>query len=32
MGAGTSGEFAFTLVDKLLTKSDSDNVRIAMVY
>ena len=32
MGAGTSGEFAFTLVDKLLTKSDSDNLRIAMVY
>ena len=32
MGAGTSGEFAFTLVDKLLTKKDSDNLRIAMVY
>ncbi len=32
MGAGTSGEFAFTLVDKLLSKNDSDNLRIAMVY
>ena len=32
MGAGTSGEFAFTLVDKLLTKSESDSLRIAMVY
>jgi 4-methyl-5(b-hydroxyethyl)-thiazole monophosphate biosynthesis len=32
MGPGTSGEFAFTLVDKLVTKKDSDNLRIAMVY
>lgn len=32
MGAGTSGEFAFVLVDKLLTKKDSDSLRIAMVY
>lgn len=32
MGAGTSGEFAFTLVDKLASKSESDNLRISMVY
>lgn len=32
MGAGTSGEFAFTLVDKLLTKRESDSLRISMVY
>lgn len=32
MGAGTSGEFAFTLVDKLLTRSESDSLRISMVY
>lgn len=32
MGAGTSGEFAFTLVDKLLTKRESDNLRLSMVY
>ena len=32
MGPGTSGEFAFTLVDKLASKSESDNVRIGMIY
>lgn len=32
MGAGTSGEFAFTLVDKLFSKSESDSLRISMVY
>ncbi|MBE6701639.1 MAG: DJ-1/PfpI family protein [Ruminococcaceae bacterium] len=32
MGAGTAGEFAFTLVDKLKTKKESDNLRLSMVY
>ena len=32
MGAGTSGEFAFKLVEKLLTVNDASNIRIAMVY
>lgn len=32
MGAGTAGDFAFALVDKLVSKSESDRLRIAMVY
>lgn len=32
MGAGTSGEFAFTLVDKLCSRSEADSLRISMVY
>ncbi len=32
MGAGTSGDFAFVLVDKLVSRSESDNLRISMVY
>lgn len=32
MGAGTSGEFAFKLVEKLLSSNDASNIRIAMVY
>lgn len=32
MGAGTSGEFAFTLVEKLLSKNEASDIRLAMVY
>ncbi len=32
MGAGTSGEFAFVLTDKTIGRSESDNLRISMVY
>lgn len=32
MGAGTSGEFAFTLVEKLLSKSKASEIRLTMVY
>ena len=32
MGAGTSGDFAFVLVDKLVGKRESDSLRISMVY
>lgn len=32
MGAGTSGEFAFTLVEKLLGKKEATDIKITMVY
>ena len=32
MGAGTSGEFAFTLVEKLLSKKEATDIKITMVY
>ncbi len=32
MGAGTSGDFAFALVEKLLSKDDAVNIKLTMVY
>jgi 4-methyl-5(b-hydroxyethyl)-thiazole monophosphate biosynthesis len=31
-GAGTAGEFAFTLIEKLKTKDEADRVKYSMIY